>query len=566
MTMFTTSIAEDSQDQASFTNPFTNTTYMRGRLQVSVNADELIGEEAHRVVERQQAHTPETTHQPFPAIIDPTHIAIGPFISGLNDNLFFDAVLGVGTSGVFGYNNPAIFSKLQRLGSVLPGFMGAGTDFYYVSRHGAPTAQDLAELMCSYTKEAFGEEFVMNFANAGTEANENALKVAMYSKFRQISKLLGNDLYAEMCEQLGIKKVTLDSDSFWSNYPFFILAFKHAFHGRTATSNTLSMSKRKHKEGYQTLSYVVHVPYNGTADFDGIVDATPLAELIRDKQLKAVIDSGKIPVDLLSAIIMEPVQGEGGYIVPEPELLRKLNDFLAKYRQRGVFLLSDEVQCGLFRTGKFTGMQNWTSEYPQMKPDLMTFAKPLHVGGVLIRKSHMQDWPGGKFSGTWAEGNLLMIAMAVYTLEELKRVDPSLGRSYPENAVESGKYLRSQLASLGDRLDERFPGANLVRNVRGLGQMNAFDVPDAELIDDIIYQSFLHGVHILSTGQQSIRIFGAVDQRKREADMLVHILEDVLVKVVDKHGAHGRATVQREGNQPKETHSHITKELRKTCP
>ena len=543
MTTYTTKTPDNEKDLSTFTNPFTNQVYHRGKLQVHANLAEITGSEAKSIVAKQQKYIAETTHPDFTAVIDPTHIAIGPFISALGDNLFFDAVLGVGTNGVFGYNQPNVFKKLQKLGSILPGFMGAGTDFYYTSRHGAPAAQDLAELMCAHAKAAYNDDYVMNFANAGTESNENGLKVAMFSKFREIHKKLGEEKYATMCSQLGIKKVALESDELWSNYPFFIIAFKNAFHGRTATSNTISMSKRKQKEGYQALPYVVHARYNSETGLDGLVDDTPLEELIKSETLKKVIDSGKIPADLLAAIIVEPVQGEGGYVIPEKPFLTKLNEFVDKYRKHGMFLVSDEVQTGLFRTGEFTGMQNWFKDYSALKPDIMTFAKPLHVGGVLINRKRLGEWPGGKFSGTWSEGNLLGIAVACYTLEELKQTDPSLGRSYQDNAKEAGKYLRSEIEGLAERLEKKHPGTNIISNVRGLGQMNAFDVPNGDLVGKIVHESFHHGLHILGTGSKSIRVFGTVDQRQREADMLVSILESVFEKIMAEEGASAKSVV-----------------------
>ncbi|MEZ4486798.1 MAG: aminotransferase class III-fold pyridoxal phosphate-dependent enzyme [Cyanobacteriota/Melainabacteria group bacterium] len=532
MSIYSTKIKANKADQAEFTNPFTNQVYKRGELNVKVNSKELVGERAMAIMKRQTDSIISTTHPDFPAIIDPTHIAIGPFVSGLDDNLFIDTVLGVGTNGVFGYNHPKVFPRLQKLGSIIPGYMAAGTDFFFDSRHGAPAAQDLAEMMCAELKTAYGEEYMMNFANAGTESNENALKVAMFSKFRRVKEQLSDKQYDSMCEQLEIKKVELPNDTMWSNYPFFIIAFKGAFHGRTTSSNTISYSKRRQKEGYQSIPYVMHLPYNEKIDFTQYIDTTPLKELIEKKNLKAVIDEGKIPADLLAGIIMEPIQGEGGYIVPESDFLDCLNTFLGKYRSRGVILISDEVQTGLYRTGTFSGMQNWYKDYPNLKPDVLSFAKPLHVGGVMVQKRLLNDWPAGKFSGTWSEGNLLAIAVAVYTLEELKNEDPTLGRSYQENCVEAGKYLRGKLSQLAETVEDNFPGTCAMSNIRGVGQMNAFDMPDGDLVNKVVHQAFLHGMHILGTGPNSIRIFGTVDQREREADLIVEVLEDVILNVL----------------------------------
>ncbi|RMG49495.1 MAG: aminotransferase class III-fold pyridoxal phosphate-dependent enzyme, partial [Acidobacteria bacterium] len=204
MSVYTTHIKEDEKDQACFTHPLTQQQYYRGRLNVRVNRDELLGRLAQEVVTKHKARVTPTTHPDFPAILDPTHIAIGPFISGVGENLFFDAVLGVGTHAVFGYNHPRIFQKVQRLAQIIPGFMGAGTDFYFHCRYGGPTAQDLAAVLNELARQAYGVAFITNFSNSGTEANENALKIAMFNKFRQVRQRLGERLYAEMCAQLGI--------------------------------------------------------------------------------------------------------------------------------------------------------------------------------------------------------------------------------------------------------------------------------------------------------------------------------------------------------------------------
>lgn len=531
MTKQSTVVNENAEDTASFTNPFTGVTYHRGKLEVKVNSEELLGKRAQDIVSRQQKFIPATTKADFPAIMDPTHIALGPFVSSFGENLFFDAVMNVGTSAVFGYNHPNIFPKLQRLGSCLAGYMGAGTDFFFDMRHGAPTPQDLAESMTKLASQAYGGEYMFNFSNAGTEANENALKVAMFRKFRQIKKQLGDEKYKKMCDQLGIHSIREGKDGLWSNYPFFIIAFHGAFHGRTATSNTASLSKARQKEGYQSVPYVVHAEYSDAVDFDKIVDWTPIETLIDENRLKEVIDSRKAPADLIASLIIEPVQGEGGYLIPGAQLLQKLSDFVGQMRPKGMCLHSDEVQTGLFRTGEFTGMQHWYKIHPNLRPDLMSFAKPLHVGGALIDKSLLADWPAGKFSGTWAEGNLMGIAMGFYTLEQLNEIDPVLGRPYPEHCKESGKYLRELIEQAGQRLESEKPGTKLISNTRGLGQMTAFDVPDHDFQQAVMHESFLRGLHILGTGDHSIRVFGTVDQRKREAEILVSILSDVIGKI-----------------------------------
>jgi 4-aminobutyrate aminotransferase len=526
MKLYTTNVPDNERDHACFTNPLTQQTYYRGKLNIRVDRAEILGDQAYDVVKKQKDNIPETTHPGHPAILDPTHVALGPFMSGLGDNLFFDAVLNVGTHAVFGYNHPAIYRQMQRWGQVIPGFIGAGTDFYFHTTYEMPTAPDLAELINEYAREGYGGRFMTNFSNSGTEANENACKIAMFNKFRQLKQRLGDQTFTRMCEQLGFVRLRSDGDGLWSNYPFFVLSFEGAFHGRTGTTNSMSLSKTTQKEGYQAMSYALHLPYDASVDFEAQIDPTPLEQLIEANRLKAVIDARKVPVDLLSLIILEPVQGEGGYVIPEDGFLHKLNEFLSKYKSRGICLISDEVQAGLFRTGEFSAMKHWCAKYANLKPDVMTFAKPLHVGAAVAQAHLLQDWPRGKFSGTWSEGNLLAIAVAFYTLQELREIDPAVGCPYAVNAQKSGVQLRDRLAQLAEHLAKEYSGMDVITNIRGIGQMNAFDLPSAELRDAVEYQAFLHGLHIIGTGRRSVRLFGTVDQRPREAEILVQVLGD----------------------------------------
>jgi 4-aminobutyrate aminotransferase-like enzyme len=118
-------------------------------------------------------------------------------------------------------------------------------------------------------------------------------------------------------------------------------------------------------------------------------------------------------------------------------------------------------------------------------------------------------------------------------LQELQGLDPALGRPYPENAKVSGEYLRQRLADMATYFHERYSEPALISHIRGVGQMNAFDVPSKDFQQRLVYQSFLHGLHVLGTGERSMRLFGTVDQRTREADLLVHILQAAIESVLE---------------------------------
>jgi len=534
--IYQTKIREDPNHPSVFSDPIAGTLY-RGKINIHVDTKVITGPLAKKMVEEHKKRIPRTTHPRYEAILNITGKKIGPFIEGVRvegklTQWFFDAVLNVGTHGPFGYNDPEILKKMGRW-QHLAGSKYAGTDFYTISSDGMPLQADLAALLNKTAKESFGFNFMIKFTNSGTEANEDASKVAMFNKFRQLRQKLSNDLFKQMKKQLGIKEIR--KDGLLSNYPMFVIAFKGGFHGRSAGSLTYTFSKLAHKEGYQTIQYVKHLEYDSSVDFENAIDDRPLEKLIKNKELRAVIDSGKVPIDLLSMVIFEPVQGEGGYRFPDDGFLKKLNDFLKKYKDKKKFVfVDDEIQAGMGRTGTIFAIEYYMKKYKHLKPDIITLAKPLLIGAAIIRKELLVNWPGSKFSGTWSGGDVIAIACGFYTLEKLlrKNPDPYLGRTYLENARIGGEELRKGLRELAEKFNEKHP--ELITNIRGIGQMTAFDLPDSKIRDEYEHELFLHGVHMIATGEKSMRIFGAVDQAPRERKILLKAMEDSVESLLEK--------------------------------
>lgn len=517
--IYETKIEPDPNDPEFILHPRTGEKFYRGTLNIHVDTEIITGDEAWKIVDKYERQMPTTTHPPHPAIIDLFGIAIGPFIQGLEGQIFYDALLNVGTHGPFGYNKNSIEEKMKPW-QPLTGQQVAGTDLYVISSPERPGPIELDSKLNSLAKETYGLDFMTKLGTSGSYAIEDAQKIAEFNKFRQLKERLGDELYERMCNQLGIRK--LRDDGLMSNYPVMAMAFKGAFHGRTKGALSVTYSKLAHKEGFQTLPWAWHLPFDESVDFDSVIDPRPIEELIRNDELAYVVnEQRKIPIDLLSYVIMEPIQGEGGYRIPPPEFLEKLDGFLGKYKDRGIVFISDEVQAGIWRTGSFSAMSHYTDEYPNLTPDILTFAKPLIVSATVTRKDLFENWPGSKMSGTLSQGNTPGIARAYYTLVELQGEDPYLGISYTENAKIRGEQLRQGI----EKLNENY---GLISDVRGIGQMNAFDLPDSETRDKLECELFLHGTHGIGTGQDSLRIFSAVDQRPREVDILLQALDDSL--------------------------------------
>jgi 4-aminobutyrate aminotransferase len=214
-------------------------------------------------------------------------------------------------------------------------------------------------------------------------------------------------------------------------------------------------------------------------------------------------DIGLVDPAEVAFIILEPIQGEGGYNVPSPDFIKEV-DRLAK--KNSIPLISDEIQSGLGRTGKW-----WGIEHFGVQPDIITVAKPLRVGATLGR-SELYPRQEFRISSTWGEGNALSSAIGYTIIEIIQR------KNLLDNATRMGNYFLDQLRELQQKY-------LFLVDVRGLGLMDAIELDSRERRDRVIQGAFARGLLLLGCGYKVIRFLPPLDVRQREIDMALEILE-----------------------------------------
>src|SRR5215211_812955 len=366
----------------------------------------------------------------------------GVWVEDVDGNLFLDCNAGVAVCST-GHCHPEVVKAIQEQAAQLIHL--CGTDFYY--EHMPALARKLDEIVPvqSPTKT--------HFANSGTEAVETALKLAMHATGREK-----------------------------------FIAFFNSFHGRTMGSLSLTSSKAAQRKGFKRQALdVVHVPYpnefrnpfNPADCGDGGAGQGAL-NWIEERLFKTTT-----PPEEVAAIVVEAVQGEGGY-VPAPEGflkgLRRICD------QHGILLIVDEVQSGMGRTGKM-----FACEHYGVEPDIICIAKGIGSGlpiGACVARADLMDWKPGAHASTFG-GNPVAIAAALKTIELLEG-------GLVQNAAEVGDYLKAGLEKLQQKYD-------CIEDVRGFGLMLGVEFSTAELRYRIGVACVGVGVVILGAGAKTIR-------------------------------------------------------------
>ena len=293
--------------------------------------------------------------------------------------------------------------------------------------------------------------------------------------------------------------------------PRFI-GFLGAFHGRTMGSLAFTSSKVTQQSGFfPTMPGVTHVPYPN--NYRPLLAGGDQGKAVLD-YIENVLFESNLPSNEVAAILVEPILGEGGYVVPPDGFLgglRKLCD------RHGILLIFDEVQCGVGRTGKMFAAQHWG-----VAPDIMTLAKGvgsgMPIGLVVAKRRIMEQWPRGSHGNTYG-GNPLCCAAAVATLELVER-------EYAANAAEVGAYFIERLAEFATRYD-------VVGEVRGKGLMIGMELvtdrksrkPAKELCGALLHRAFYNGLILLSCGTSTVRFIPPLTVTGAEVDETMTILE-----------------------------------------
>jgi 4-aminobutyrate aminotransferase len=402
----------------------------------------------------------------------------GIVITDVDGNEFFDFSAGIAVTST-GHCHPDVVAAIQKQAGEL--IHMSGTDFYYESM------VTLSERLSKIAPMPGPHRFY--FGNSGTEAVEAALKLARYHTKRQQ-----------------------------------VIAFFGAFHGRTMGSLSLTASKPQQKRRFAPMvPGVTHVRYpdvyrncaNPHSE-DAEAFALECARFIEERLFKTIL-----PPEEVAAIFVEPIQGEGGYVVAPTNFMQELRRICDKH---GILLVADEVQSGIARTGKW-----WAIEHTGVHPDIVCMAKGIASGmplGVMMSRAEIMDWVPGSHASTFG-GNPLCIASALATLDVIER------EGLMQNSTEVGNHMMKRMAN--------WPGKyKIVGDVRGRGLMIGVEIvkdqktkeQSPELRDRIVEKAFDKGVLFLGCGPSTVRIAPPLVVTKDEANVAMDALEESIVSVM----------------------------------
>ncbi|MBL8231927.1 MAG: acetyl ornithine aminotransferase family protein [Bryobacterales bacterium] len=427
----------------------------------------LPGPKAQALIERDHAVLSPSYTRPYPLVVKRGE---GAIIEDVDGNRFLDCNAGIAVVAA-GHCHPKIVAAIQKQAAQL--IHMSGTDFYYENM--VQLAEKLAGLAPG------GVPRRVYFGNSGTEAVEAALKMARYHTGR---------------------------DKF--------IAFLGSFHGRTMGALSLTGSKYVQRKGFGNLMPgVTHVPYANcyrcAYNKQPETCAVECVKFIEEQVLRCIL-----PADEVAAIVLEPIQGEGGYVVPPQKFFDELQ---ALAHRHGIRIIADEVQSGMGRTGKM-----WASDHFGLVPDILTVAKGIASGMPLsaaIARVDLMQWKPGAHASTFG-GNPVSIASALATVELLEQ-------ELLDNAAGIGEHMMNRLREWPKRYRN-------VGDVRGRGLMIGIElVKDqqtrerfTELRDRLEYLAFERGVLVLGAGPNSLRLSPPLTLTRDQADFAIDTLEDCL--------------------------------------
>jgi len=430
----------------------------------------LPGPNAQRVLAADEALISPSYTRSYPLVAKRGR---GLLIEDVDGNEFLDFSAGIAVTAT-GHCHPEVVAAIQQQAAEL--IHMSGTDFYYESM--VTLGQRLSGIA------PMPGPHRLHYSNSGAEAIEAAIKLARYHTRRPT-----------------------------------ILAFHGAFHGRTMGALALTASKPQQRRRFAPLMPgVEHVPYPNLyrrpAGTDPVEYGIATARFIEDRLFKTMV-----PPEEVAAIFVEPIQGEGGYLVAPFEFLRELRRICDEH---GILLVADEVQSGCGRTGRW-----WAIQHSGVEPDIVCIAKGIASGmplGVTMSRGEIMDWAPGSHASTFG-GNPVSIAAALATLDVLER-------EAMENAAIVGRHIMNRISAWPQRHE-------IVGDVRGLGLMIGIEiVTDAESKrmagperDRIVELAFERGLLFLGAGPNTLRICPPLVVTQEQADIAMDVLEECIIIV-----------------------------------
>ncbi len=431
----------------------------------------LPGPKAKAIIERDKQFVSPSYTRDYPFVIARGE---GAVVEDVDGNRFLDCAAGIAVNST-GVSHPDVVKAIcDQAGQFIH---MSGTDFYY-----EPQVRLAEELASIAPIDGPVRTF---FGNSGTEATEASIKLARYHTKRQ-----------------------------------GIIAFLGSFHGRSMGSLSLTASKVIQRRGFgPLLPGVYHARYPDPYRFKGSADecAADCLSYIRDQLFVQLVAP-----DEVAAIVVEPIQGEGGYIVPPAAFLEGLRQLATEH---GIVLVVDEVQSGMGRTGKM-----FASEHVGLRADVVNIAKGIASGlplGVTCARADIMSWPPGAHASTFG-GNPVSCAAATATIGLLKQGLVANAASVGAHLVEGLRELQRKHPLIGDvRGRGLMIGIELVRNretkERAVDERNA-----------LVQSMFRRGVLVLGAGKNAIRIAPPLVFTKSQADSLVRVMDEALSELSNR--------------------------------
>ncbi|GAA5343219.1 MAG: acetyl ornithine aminotransferase family protein [Anaerolineaceae bacterium] len=427
----------------------------------------LPGQKAQALIARDKAVISPSYPRGYPFVMDHGR---GTEVWDVDGNRFLDFEAGIAVAST-GHSHPQVVKAIQ---DQTEKFIHISSDFYH--EKWIALAEKLAEIA------PWSGPSACFMTNSGTESVESAIKLARYHT---------------------------GSTQF--------IGFLGAFHGRTLGAVSLTASKAHYKNGFFPLmNGVVHVPFPNPyrpvlQRRPGMGDGETVVAFIEEEILERLL-----PGEDVAGILVEPIQGEGGYIYPPDDFFPALRKLCDKY---DILLIVDEVQSGMGRTGKW-----WAIEHYGVEPDILLTAKGIASGmplGAMVTRKELMDWPKGSHGNTFG-GNPVSCSAALATIQLIEE-------QYLENTRVVGAYCK-------DALEELQAKHASIGDVRGKGFMLGVEFvqdretkqPAESLRDDVVYKAFERGLLLLGCGKSVIRVTPPLSTSKSEVDEAMLILDEAI--------------------------------------
>jgi 4-aminobutyrate aminotransferase len=425
------------------------------------------GPKARAIIARDEAVAAPCYIKEYPLVVSHGE---GPMVEDVDGNRYLDFMAGIAVCST-GYSHPEVVKAIQDAAGRFLHICGG--DFYYEGM--AALCERLARLAPGPSKKR------VFLSNSGTEAVEGAMKLARYATGRTA-----------------------------------FVAFKGAFHGRTYGALSLTSSKARQHAGFGPMLPDVHHVAYGYCYRCEFGKSFPSCNLFCVDAIEKDLFARHLDPKDVAAVFVEPLQGEGGYVLPPKGWLKSVRELCDRH---GILLVADEVQCGVGRTGRM-----FACEHEGVEPDILVTSKGLGSGmpiGAFVARESVSTWESGSHGSTFG-GNPVCCAAAIATLDIVER-------ELAANARQRGAQLSTGLAQLAGK-------HGCIGEVRGLGLMQGIEFvadratrePAGDLVHRLERMAFAKGLLVLAAGKNALRLAPPLVVNQEDVEIALEILDQCL--------------------------------------